>query len=323
MNPYWLGAILAISGLLAFGCDDDSSPGGTGGTGGGTGTGGTGGTSSEMVTVNVSFEGLEDLGDDFVYEGWVIVDGSPVSTGIFEIDEEGNPEPSSFEVPKEDIDEAERFVLTIEPAEDDDPAPSATKVLGGDVEDGEAELTIGDEMALGDSLEDAGGNFFLATPTSSADDDDQNGIWMFTPGEPATPLDLPELPAGWTYEGWVVDITGDTPEPISTGTFDDPSEPDSNGAGPGVGDTPENAPGYPGEDFIEGEGNPRDLTPDEEDAVTHRVVISVEPVPDNSPAPFRIKPLMSDISDDLAPTLQEFGNVIEDNTITGMVTIEE
>ena len=34
------------------------------------------------ITSNVAleFDGLEPLGDGFVYEGWVIIDGAPVST---------------------------------------------------------------------------------------------------------------------------------------------------------------------------------------------------------------------------------------------------
>ena len=37
-------------------------------------------TTSEL---RVDLSGLEALGDDFVYEGWIIVDGNPISTGRF------------------------------------------------------------------------------------------------------------------------------------------------------------------------------------------------------------------------------------------------
>ena len=33
--------------------------------------------------LTLDLDGLEELGSDFVYEGWLIVNGSPVSTGTF------------------------------------------------------------------------------------------------------------------------------------------------------------------------------------------------------------------------------------------------
>ncbi|WP_418511911.1 anti-sigma factor [Corallibacter sp.] len=39
------------------------------------------GAQTSDLTLNLN--GLEALGDDFVYEGWIIVDGEPVSTGTF------------------------------------------------------------------------------------------------------------------------------------------------------------------------------------------------------------------------------------------------
>ena len=57
-------AMLAI-GVLTTSCDsdDDSAP--------------------KTADLTIDLTGLEALGNDFVYEGWVIVDGSPVSTGTF------------------------------------------------------------------------------------------------------------------------------------------------------------------------------------------------------------------------------------------------
>ena len=91
---------------------------------------------TEMTQITVSLDGLQSLGADFVYEGWLIVDGTPVSTGRFEIAENAESgEERGFWVAAADADAAGAFVLTIEPAQDDDAGPSAVKVLGGAIAD--------------------------------------------------------------------------------------------------------------------------------------------------------------------------------------------
>ena len=47
-------------------------------------------------SISLSFTGLEDLGDDAVYEGWIIVNGAPVSTGTFS----SSTFPQTFQVDK-------------------------------------------------------------------------------------------------------------------------------------------------------------------------------------------------------------------------------
>ena len=79
------------------------------------------------LTLNLS--GLDELGTDFVYEGWLIVNGSPVSTGTFS----SVTSAQSFTVGISDLEAATTFVLSIEPANDSDPLPAATKVLAGDL----------------------------------------------------------------------------------------------------------------------------------------------------------------------------------------------
>ena len=39
------------------------------------------------LTLNLS--GLEDLGANFTYEGWLLVDGNPLTTGTFNVDQNG------------------------------------------------------------------------------------------------------------------------------------------------------------------------------------------------------------------------------------------
>ena len=52
-------------------------------------------------------------------------------------------------------------------------------------------------------------------------------------------------------------------------------------------------------------------------------VISVEPVPDNSPMPFVLKPLADTSVEDVAPpTTQAMTNIATMNNPSGMITLE-
>lgn len=233
-------------------------------------------------TLSMDFTGLEDLGADQVYEGWLIVDGMPVSTGTFTVDAMGEPVPATSTVAADDAARATAFVLTLEPAVDPDPAPSAVHILAGDFAGDTAALTTDHADAIGTDFSSSAGTFILATPTTMADTTDEDqGIWFLDPsgGGPSASLTLPTLPAGWRYEGWVV--VGGTP--VSTGTFTDVAAVDSDGAGASAG--PDGAPPFPGQDFI----SPAMVL------TGGTAVISVEPDPDNSPAPFAIKPLVGSI----------------------------
>ncbi|MDH3681671.1 MAG: anti-sigma factor [Acidimicrobiia bacterium] len=236
--------------------------------------------------LEVTFEGLEALGDDFDYEAWTIVDGTPVSGGTFDIAADGSLEIGTGEhlLGHEG---ASTVVITIEPAVGDDPAPADTHVLAGDVAvDGSFALTIDHPDALGTDFADVAGQFILGTPTNDPDGDELSGIWFLTVPGPEVSLELPTLPAGWSYEGWAV-IDGN---PVSTGRFLDGAMADDFDGFSG----PNGGPNYPGEDFIvdapDGLAFPTDLT-------GSTVVISVEPDADNSPDPFALEPLVAEVPD--------------------------
>jgi len=247
----------------------------------------------------LDFDGLETLGADAVYEGWIIVDGAPVTTGRFNIDADGEAIAEDggghvFEIPA-DVD-ATAVVVTIEPTVDPDPAPSATHILAGDVVDGEAALTIGHPAALGTDFADVSGVYILGTPTDGDGNNELSGVW-FIDLPLAQGLDLPELPEGWVYEGWAV-IDG---VPVSTGRFTDAAAADDFDGFSGD----QGGPPFPGEDFIvnaaDGVTFPTDLT-------NSTLVISVEPDPDDSPAPFVLKPLVSEVADGIGDhVVQSFG----------------
>jgi len=268
------------------------------------------GSSSATTTLTLGMAGLEDLGSDYVYEGWLIADGVAEPAGRFSVDADGNATPDTFEIDTAIAEAATAYVLTIEPAEGDDPGPSNVHILAGPVTGGTASLTTEDSRAIGTDFSSAAGAFILETPSSMAVADDYaNGIWWLVPGgDGAMPgLDLPALPDGWTYEGGGVGPDG----PISTGTFDAADVADSDGAGPDAG--PDPTPPFPGQDFID----PAQTLTD-----GYMAVISVEPVPDNSPAPFPIKPLADmSIDDVMAPMTLGMDNIVADNLPGGSVSL--
>ena len=251
------------------------------------------------VRLNLSFSALDDLGADYVYEGWLLVNGTPVSTGRF-TSNTSDVQSASLE----DAEAATKYILTIEPAEGDDPTPADTHVLAGDIIDSSSTLTIADGAALGTDFLNSTGSFITATPSAPTASYTQ-GIWWLADG-PVAGLNLPELPAGWAYEGWVAGPDG----PVSTGTFTNPNGADSDGAGATGGTEP--TPPFPGQDFINPAVN----------IIGMAAVISVEPSPDNSPAPFGIKPLIDDeIQDVGAGGSQDMANVIGENQPSGTLTI--
>lgn len=265
--------LIALS-VLFVGCDDDDS---------------TVKPTTSSLSLNLS--GLDDLGASAVYEGWIMVDGSPKSTGTFTVDASGTPSETSFMVETEDLNSATAFILTIEPLPDPSPTPSSTHIIAGDFNGTTASLSVEHGAALGNNFTSSAGKYILATPTNGSETNEKSGIWFLdlSSGSPMTGLNLPSLPTGWKYEGWTV-ING---TPVTTGTFlnvsvvDDADPYSSTEAGPP----------FPGEDFLinapSGLNFPTDIS-------GGTAVISIEPDPDNSPNPFTLKPLVKMIPSNTA-----------------------
>lgn len=257
---------------------------------------------STVDTLSIDLTGLENLGAGYAYEGWVIVDGAPVSTGVFTVNDNGDLSTSSFNV--SGLADATTFILTIEPSPDNDPSPSAVHLVAGDFSGSSANLNVGHGAALNNNFESGTGSFILATPTDSDDSNEYSGIWFLdnSSGMPAAGLDLPTLPEGWIYEGWAI-ING---SPVSTGKFS--SAVGADDAAPFSG--PNAGPAYPGEDFLlnapAGITFPTNLA---------AAVISIEPVPDNSTAPFLLKPLvgMIDANENVHSVISMGNNAVTTN----------
>ncbi len=265
------------------------------------------GAPDDAARLQLAFSGLESLGDDFVYEGWLIVDGTPVSSGRFSVDASGAAVPAEFTVDSANASAATVFVLTIEPAVDADPGPADTHVLAGGFSGGTAALSIGHAAAVGDDFTTAMGSFILNTPSSAGTDDDfDQGIWWLNPAAgPGPSLTLPALPSGWMYEGWVVGPAG----PVSTGRFSMASGVDSDAAGATGG--PDAAPPFPGQDFID---PPVVL-------IGYAAVISVEPDPDDGAGPFAIKPLVDMNIEDVGIGVLQSMETVPGNAPSGTATI--
>ncbi len=286
MTKRILLAATFVLGMLAVSCSSDDGP----------------------PTSNLTLEvvGLEPLSIGATYEGWLIVEGEPVSTGKFT----STASSITFPVVAETLEKATEFVLSVEPPNDTDPAPSKTKLLSGLFSGNVAALTVNTVVA---DFSNISGKFVIATPTDNVADNDEFGIWFEDPsGVQAVPgLNLPPLADGWKYEGWVVFNN----IPVTTGTFsqvdtfDDASPYSGNGQ----------APNYPGEDFLN--SAPFSLTfPEDGDVRGKMVMITVEPSPDFDQAtPFFIKPLNGTAQQNVAPAINEltatnnapFGRVIK------------
>lgn len=265
--------VLGLS-LFLIGCTDDESP---------------SGPTTSSLELNIS--GLEDLGSSAMYEGWIMVEGVPKTTGTFSVNSSGALSQSSFDLNSDDLSSATAFILTIEPNPDPSPNPSDVHILAGDFSGTTASLTVGHAAALGDDFSSISGKYILATPTNGPDTDEKSGIWFLdlSSGSPAVGLNLPTLPAGWKYEGWTV-ING---VPVTSGTFTSVNVIDD--ADPFSSTQP--GPPFPGEDYLV--NAPMGLT-FPTNLAGGTAVISIEPFPDNSPNPFTLKPLIKMIPNDAA-----------------------
>lgn len=304
----WL-PVVAVAGLL--GCSVNNAP---------------SNSSNPMAQgqqIQLKLVGLESMSGQH-YEGWALGPAGVTSTGRFNINEQNqivsvnaagetvavlsDSDTAVFAIEDQAL-SLNAFVLTIEPDGDTDEGPSAIHYLEGDLTSGVGVVTVQNSGAIGVSFLQATGRYLLATPTNGPTTHNQ-GIWYVESGAPA--LDLPDLGANFTYEGWIVNTeTGDV---LSTGTFSKADAADSDQAGPAAGPNTDAAPPFPGQDYI----NPARILNDGH----HVAVISVEPVPDFDPAPFAIKILRAEIANN-APVTTNFDlqNISNENELRIEVSI--
>jgi hypothetical protein len=247
----------------------------------------SGASAGRPFRIQLEVSALEPLTGSF-YEVWVVTGERKISAGSFNVADDGTlvdgfgHEARFFS--RVDPASADAIVVTIEPKPDPDRGPSGIAVLSGTPRrSGMAKLRF--PVRFGD----VSGSFILATPTSSATNDETAGVWFLDPDAgPGPSLDVPMLPDGWVYEGW--GVTQGTP--LTTGRFTSPSGSDD--AAPFSG--PQPGPPFPGEDFLN--DLPQGVTPPVDLANGgSSVVLTVEPDlagdDPTGPAPFSIKPLLA------------------------------
>lgn len=271
----FLGALFLCLSLTA--CDGGSSD-----DGGDTGP----------RTLVLFLDDIEPLPNSFHYEGWVLITSggavTNLSTGKFNVDANGdlvdlsgNPIAGNAFATGIELERAARFFITIEPAGDTDTMPSPTRLLGGDLVEGRADLSTGHRSGLSEGLNVATGTFIVATPTDGPDTNEESGVWFInlTAGSPARGLLVPTPLPGWIYQGWVV-IDGIT---VTTGTIQQMSQMDD--AAPHSG--PMEGFSYPGEDFLV---NPPPGLTFPISVAGAVVIVTLEPSPDPDPAmsPFQL-----------------------------------
>jgi hypothetical protein len=134
--------------------------------------------------------------------------------------------------------------VTLEPEPDPDPAPRLPGIIAGGFLNGFSSLDVNGGDAIRRDFSTAAGAFHLATPTTSATDDELRGVWFAAVGGGSGLLTLPGLPSGWVYEGWV---SQNSLASTSLGRFTGTTGADSDGGGPLIGDSAPYA--FPGSDF--------------------------------------------------------------------------
>jgi len=272
-------------------------------------------------SLRVDAQNFGVLENGFHYENWAIIDGAPIPAGKFNVSADGRliTVDGAFITNNEfnvsgNLSRATAIVITIEPAGDTDTIPATTHYAVAAIANGTGTLSINNPNGVGTDFSTASGSYILATPTNGPDSNETSGIWFLDPAAgPATSLNLPNLTAGWVYEGWAV-ING---VPVSSGRFTSVNGVDDFDGFSG----PAGGPPFPGEDFLvnapSGVTFPTDLS-------GAPIVISVEPQPDDSPAPFHLKPLIGATPSPAAPaTLYRLDNMaMPSNLPTGFVTVK-
>ncbi len=205
---------------------------------------------------------------------------------------------------------------TLAKASEDEPGPV---IMGGAFYGTESHAYADLSMSYADAFKS---NFSLVTgrativcPTSPLDTN--SGVWFVEPGPPysAGIRNLPALPSGWRYQGWVMrpDIVTGIFTYWSTGRFSRADSADFDGAGPNSGLAP--PLNFPGQDFVQGSTVFTNLRSGE-----YSFMVTIEPVPDNSHDPFFLKLLTSGANAPVGRTYT-MQNVIATSAPTGRVVI--
>lgn len=248
-------------------------------------------TPPAVSDLEINISGLQPLPDSLEYNAWFVWESSDKKLQVkritkFSADINGNfyyrtnYSSGYFQF-------AQELWITIEykySADTMPKAPSSSKILAGTLKSNLIDLSINHKNALFD-FSTSKGVFVLATPTDTLTTNEKSGLWFVDsvsrPNGPKEGLDLPKLPVGWKYQGWIT-ISGKT---LAMGKFDDPKAKDTKDTTSNFGSTLSGF-NFPGSDFLKnaptGMTFPLDLS-------GAKVFITIQPEVYNVSVPFAIK----------------------------------
>ncbi len=301
----------------------------------------SGGGDTGRYAFRLELQGLGDLGvQRGHYEGWAVVNGVPVSTGRFIIDESftparvtsvngnrvyGNVQGATFGPASTGLGQAfpfiwqaSHFFVTIEPEGDLDLAPSGNIILSGTIANASATLSFSGERDVGvpanPDLSMAAGDCVLANPTG--DGAPANGIWFSDDVGGGAGLTLAPVSGSWRYEGWVIDPGAGAW--YSTGQFFAPGQADLDAQSCQTRGAQSIGFLDPGQGFVNPgvTGESQALALDDGD---WDVFITAEPFPDNAAAPFPLRLLDADIPTDMVDPMT--GLAVRDLDLTELTAV--
>jgi len=255
----------------------------------------SGDDSVDRSDVTIDISGLEKLDSGSEYQAWLVTGTNLVSLGRFT----DVNFPKTFQALTGQVDDAEGFVLSIEPGNDPSSDISESIILTGNFVGNAATVDVTDTFG---SYTSASGQFVLQTPTDDITTNENSGLYWYVPSTGQPGLKLPALPSGWKYEGWVTlqGASGDVN--VSTGKFTNVNNADetdvfSRNINP--------APDFPGEDFVNVSLLSQLYGITTAPSLLGRTAfITIEPNPDNDETkPFVLRPLTGTITEESGSTV--------------------
>ncbi len=239
-------------------------------------------------TARFSITGLPTLPANYTYQTWLLVSGSYVSVGTFNVDDTGESTISDFSnINNHDLSNAVGVAITVEfTGIGSKSSPSDMVILAGNFSDNIAHLLTTDTRTI--YAPDLKADYIVYAPTALTNEKSstgENGIWFTTDANQITETsglilpynqnDANKAASNLIYQTWlyVQDTTLGNPDiPLNMGAFTAANSPDNanNYAGTYSGFTPV----LPGNDFINVTGENVNAPVE---VVGRKVVITVKP----------------------------------------------
>jgi len=193
-----------------------------------------------QMTINL--QNLPAIGDTVKYVVWI--EGLDYYAKLGVIDNIASQSANKTFAPLlENLRKANAVIVTIQSA--NDTVPGNLRILSGGIQANKGSLNIFNVTSIGAALDTTTAVYSLFTPTDTVNTQQKSGLWFVNyNGGSLLPglINLPELSAGWKYEGHV--HTGTTM--LSTGRFTEADAADEQAAYSST----HRQINFPGEDFL-------------------------------------------------------------------------